>query len=360
MMPYQQNKKISFQPKKVTPSASYFFKVLKVLGTVFIWYLTFFAFAKNALANSAEDTGSNNNKIDLLRNVCTNTTYKPINFPEFRAGGKNNNIIPLSCVEDENSDECKKQSARLQNFSYLNEAKLLNQIRQKIMADLRARRVVMEQEIQKLQSGLSREQKSVLNEIKAKAIDFTAYFLSEKHFQTLTGLPCGDHTFRTLRNLLKIKLRENFKVKLQLTVLGGADPVNGFDNHAFVMIDNDGPDVEIVKDRNKVENYLNQYSQGLVCDTWNHGTFVKLSEDKSGLYGVQAGYNSLSTKTISLNFSKLDILPLRIKNYFCNLFRSIDLDLEPRSVCGFFDQHEASDTNEHIKEALLASGQVLN
>lgn len=243
-------------------------------------------------------------KQQVYEHVCTDKSFRTFNKPNMTLGIQDKRIVPKACLTGE-ARVCKEHSVILDQFKPFFDT--LSQARATVVAK---QKNWVETALVGLSSPImDRRQLVIFQGIMNTLSLINNHSLSALEAKRIGGGNCGESTSRSLMRLIHSNLRNKLDMKIQLVTMFASKSKNTIKDHIYILLDSDINDVDIKGDVRKTGQIIRSITEGKICDPWNYGYFADLKSDESGFYKSEAGWDSLSIKTVTLNFQDFNALP---------------------------------------------------
>lgn len=284
-------------------------------------------------------------KQEKIKDICGNNSLTSFNKPKFEIAIHDDQIVPRSCVEQNNTDLCishrsamieHEENTKIKNLQKSNLGKIWK-LRGNVKQQHNKWKESTEEKIKSITNPLNEKQLVTFNNLYESLTDFMLAYYSTQGANRAEGGNCGEHTRVALLKLLKEKINNRLEVKIQFVKLFYKQSKNKIKDHGYLLTDSNAEDIDIKDNKNLVSDYLDHIETGQICDPWNNGYFKEFKANNNLFYKKEGGWDSLSVKTISFDFAALNSLPDAAKEFFCTQLFQIGLLDKPNDSCRFFN-----------------------
>lgn len=375
---YKQNVDINLSdmPQRQEESQNTIFSYLHIpslsptqLTSLFFLILLTSTYAINAASEinpSIKDTPNKKSKSfkqDSYEEICTSTEFVTTNKPNITIDYDRGELIPRACAVNnlkytiDSLFECEKQKNILAQFKIDTPKRKTNSLkldgtRGKTGVEHEKWLRASQEKAVAIRENLNLKQRYNFDVIMQGVTYLQGNYYSAIYMRKYNGGNCGEHLSDSLEKLLNFKMTYGLEMKIQVVHLGTSTPTAPYNDHAYLLLDSDVPDVIIRDDAKKVGCFLDSIKKGQICDQWNSGYFADLASDNNGLYRSYAQWDRLKIETISLDFAHFDKLTITAQRFICEQLSQIGLSVEPKERCGIFNNVVME--NQESEKSLLA------
>lgn len=297
----------------------------------------------------------------VYESVCTNSSLHTYNKPNLTVDvDAKGYIIPKSCLTSQKSARCQDDMQKWDYFIDDDEHYLLNYNKLEGLRYYGKQQIARwskqyEDELGSLRIGLSHDEQTQTTALSNKIKTLCSYAQYAELVQKENGGDCGEHTYVAMTRLLQQSIAYHLEIKIHFVSVAKSGRIHGLADHSFLLVDSNAKETVINNDRAAVADFLDSLDQGKICDPWNQGYLHDSATDGSHLYSSKAGWDKLQVKEISIDFSRLAQLPVRIKHYVCQTLSAAGFNVSKQSACESFFSPKASTSSAGMDEQEAAS-----